>query len=48
LIFWCEGLEWSIAGQARHLPPVDIPLVAGTKKENQKPGGAVGGGEGVQ
>jgi hypothetical protein len=26
LIFWCEGLEWTIAGQARHLPPVVIPL----------------------
>jgi len=24
----CEGLEWSIAGQARHLPPVVIPLVS--------------------
>jgi len=27
LIFWCEGLEWTIAGQARHLPPVVIPLL---------------------
>ena len=27
LIFWCEGLEWSTAGQARHLPPVVIPLL---------------------
>jgi len=23
----CEGLEWTIAGQARHLPPVVIPLL---------------------
>ena len=25
--FWCEGLELSTAGQARHLPPVVIPLI---------------------
>ena len=32
LIFGCEGLGWSIAGQARHLPPVVIPLVESSVK----------------
>ena len=38
LILWCEGLQWTIAGQARHLPPVVIPLgvvcVHSEKKED--------------
>ena len=30
LIFWCEGLEWTTAGQARHLP-CRIPLLCDEK-----------------
>ena len=35
LIFWCEGLEWTIAGQARHLPP-GVVLNSASRREAKR------------